>query len=106
MPDHPADRERGKESGRQWAPERAKQLELDQLREMYEQQGLGPADLPTKGSDRCYVIAQEIGAPDAGTPDVAKWPTLSSEWEGNDDATWRAGFVEGALDLHEGRIET
>ena len=51
MPDHPADRERGKESGRQWAPERAKQPELDQLRDMYEQQGLGvvPTDVVDKG---------------------------------------------------------
>jgi hypothetical protein len=106
MPDHPADRERGRERGRQWAPESAQELELEQLRDMYEQQGLGPADLPTRGSDRCYVIAQEIGTPDGGTPDAAKWPTLSSEWRGNGDPTLRAGFVEGALDVHEGRIET
>jgi len=39
-------------------------------------------------------------------------PTLRSgrhsraNWDGNDDETGRAGFVEGALDLHQGRIET
>jgi hypothetical protein len=102
MPDHPADRARGKERGRQWARDQAQQSELDQLRYMYEQQVLGPASPEMRHWDRCLRIADEIGSTAA-----TKWQTLWSEdWREHEDRFWRAGFTEGALEIHQGRDAT
>ena len=47
--------------------------------------------------ERCLKIAAVIDPTDADT-----WPTLELEWLKDKDEFWRAGFVEGALELHEG----
>jgi hypothetical protein len=69
---------------------------------MYEQQGLGPASVQMRHSQRCLKIAGEIGSTAA-----TKWQTLwSDDWHGHEDRFWRVGFVEGALEVHEGRDGT
>ena len=97
MPDHLADRERGEDSGRRWARGQAGQSELDGLLDMYRQQGLGPAGPGMMRGERCRKIAAVIDPTDADT-----WPTLELEWLKDEDDFWRAGFVEGALEVHEG----
>jgi hypothetical protein len=62
MPDQPADRARGKESGQRWARDQSQRSELDQLRYMYEQQALGPASVQMRHWRRCLKIADEIGS--------------------------------------------
>ncbi len=91
MQRHSGDRSRGKESGRGWARDQAKQPELDHLLRMYRQQASVPAALVMTFRDRCRHIAAEIVA-----GDVETWPTLSPEWE-DETPIWRAGFVEGAV---------
>jgi hypothetical protein len=91
MQGHSGDRSRGKESGRGWARDQAKQPELDRLLHMYRQQASVPTALVMTLRDRCRHLAADI------VPgDVAKWPTLSPEWE-DETPLWRAGFVEGAF---------
>jgi hypothetical protein len=52
--------------------------------------------------DRCLTIADEIGATAA-----TKWETLwNGDWRENDDRFWRAGFVEGALEVRGKRNRT
>jgi hypothetical protein len=52
--------------------------------------------------DRCLRIADEIGSTAA-----TKWQTLWSEdWREHEDRFWRAGFTEGALEIHQGRDAT
>jgi hypothetical protein len=46
---------------------------------------------------RCLKITTEIDPTEAGT-----WPTLEREWLREEDEFWRTGFVEGALEVHEG----
>jgi hypothetical protein len=51
---------------------------------------------------RCLKIADEIGSTAA-----TKWQTLwSDDWHGHEDRFRRAGFVEGALEVHERRDGT
>ena len=101
MLDPAADIARGKERGRRWARDQAQRSELDQLRYMYQQQAPSEAGEQMSHWDRCLTIADEIGSTAA-----TKWQTLwSGDWRDRRDRFWRAGFVEGALDLHEGRIE-
>jgi hypothetical protein len=95
MPDHLADRLRGEDSGRRWARDQAGQSELDGLLDMYRQQRLGPAGPGMMRGERCLKIAAVIDPTDADT-----WPTL--EWLKEEDEFWRAGFVQGALEVHEG----
>jgi hypothetical protein len=58
---------------------------------------LGPAGPGIMRGERCLKIAAVIDPTDADT-----WPTLELEWLKAKDEFWRAGFVEGALELHEG----
>jgi len=52
--------------------------------------------------DRCLTIADEIGS-----TAPTKWPTLwRDDRRENDDRFWRAGFVEGALEVHGKRNGT
>jgi hypothetical protein len=102
MPDHAAEVARGRESGRRWAREQAQRSELDQLRYMYKQQAPSVAGLQMSHWDRCLTIADEIGSTAA-----MKWQTLwSDDWRENDDRFWRAGFVEGALEVRGKRNGT
>jgi hypothetical protein len=64
---------------------------------MYEKQRLGPAGREMMRGDRCLKIATEIDPTEAET-----WPTLELEWLREEDEFWRAGFVEGALEVHKG----
>jgi hypothetical protein len=97
MPDHPVDRARGNECGRRWTRDQAHRSEHDQLRYMYEQQGLGPASVEMGHWHRCLKMADEIGS-----TALTKWQTLwNDDWHEHEDRHWRAGFVEGALEAHE-----
>jgi hypothetical protein len=100
MPDHQVDRDRGNECGRRWSRDEAQRSEHDQLRYMYEQQGLGPASVEMGHWHRCLKLADEIGS-----TALTKWQTLwNDDWHGHEDRHWRAGFVEGALEFHEVRV--
>jgi hypothetical protein len=95
MPDHAADIARGKKSGRRWARDQAQRSEIDRLRYMYEQQAPSEAGEQMSHWDRCLTIADEIGSTTA-----TKWQTLwSDDWRESHDRFWRAGFVEGALEV-------
>jgi hypothetical protein len=48
--------------------------------------------------ERCLKIAAVIDPTDADT-----WPTLKPEWLNEEDEFWRAGFVEGALEIRRSR---
>ena len=102
MPDSAADIARGKESGRRWALDQAHRSEIDQLRYMYKQQAPSEAGEQMSHWDRCLTIADEIGSTAA-----TKWQTLwSGDWRERRDRFWRAGFVEGALEVRGKRNRT
>jgi hypothetical protein len=102
MPDPAADIARGKESGRRWARDQARRSEIDQLRYMYQQQAPSEAGEQMSHWDRCLTIADEIGSTAA-----TKWQTLwSGDWRERRDRFWRAGFVEGALEVRGKRNRT
>jgi hypothetical protein len=102
MPDHAADIARGKESGLCWARDQAQRSEIDQLRYMYKQQAPSEAGEQMSHWDRCLTIADEIGSTTA-----TKWQTLwSGDWRERRDRFWRAGFVEGALEVRGKRNRT
>jgi hypothetical protein len=95
MPNPAADIARGKESGRRWALDQAQRSEIDQLRYMYQQQAPSEAGEQMSHWDRCLTIADEIGSTAA-----TKWQTLwSGDWRERRARFWRAGFVEGALEV-------
>ena len=102
MPNPAADIARGKESGRRWALDQAQRSEIDQLRYMYKQQAPSEAGEQMSHWDRCLTIADEIGSTAA-----TKWQTLwSGDWRERRARFWRAGFVNGALEVRGKRNRT